>query len=77
VKLEAWAVGITAGSREVPGRNAGDRIHTYRIIIIMIIIRPYSAYSSILPHVPSISKCSFSSVPGTLTYTQLKTKQTP
>ena len=25
VKLEAWAVGITAGSREVPGRNACDR----------------------------------------------------
>ena len=27
VKLEAWAVGITAGSREVPGRNACDRRH--------------------------------------------------
>ena len=25
----------TAGSREVPGRNACDRRHTYRIIIIM------------------------------------------
>jgi len=28
-------VGITAGSREVPGRNACDRRHTYCIIIIM------------------------------------------
>jgi len=27
-------VGITAGSREVPGRNAYDRRHTYCIIII-------------------------------------------
>jgi len=31
-------VGITAGSREVPGRIACDRRHTYRIIIIIIII---------------------------------------
>jgi len=31
-------VGITAGSREVPGRNACDRRHTYSIIIIIIII---------------------------------------
>jgi len=31
-------VGITAGSREVPGRKACDRRHTYRIIIIIIII---------------------------------------
>jgi len=31
-------VGITAGSREVPGRNACDRRHTYLIIIIIIII---------------------------------------
>jgi len=31
-------VGVTAGSREVPGRNACDRRHTYRIIIIIIII---------------------------------------
>jgi len=29
-------VGITAGSREVPGRNACDRRHTYCIIIIII-----------------------------------------
>jgi len=35
VKLEAWAVGITAGSREVPGRNACDRRHTYHIMIII------------------------------------------
>jgi len=28
-------VGITAGSSEVPGRNACDRRHTYRKIIIM------------------------------------------
>jgi len=27
-------VGITAGSREVPGRNACDKRHPYRIIII-------------------------------------------
>ena len=31
-------MGITAGSREVPGRNACDRRHTYSIIIIIIII---------------------------------------
>jgi len=31
-------VGITAGSREVPGRNACDRRHAYCIIIIIIII---------------------------------------
>jgi len=31
-------VGITAGSREVPGRNACERRHTYCIIIIIIII---------------------------------------
>jgi len=31
-------VGITAGSREVPGRNACDMRYTYRIIIIIIII---------------------------------------
>jgi uncharacterized integral membrane protein len=30
-------VGITGGSREVPGRNGCDRRHTYRIIIIIII----------------------------------------
>jgi len=39
VKLEALAVGITAGSREVPGRNACDRRHPYSIIIIIIIIQ--------------------------------------
>jgi len=31
-------VGITAGSREVPGRNACDKRHIYCIIIIIIII---------------------------------------
>jgi len=31
-------VGITAGSREVPGRNVCDRRHTYCIIIIITII---------------------------------------
>jgi len=31
-------VGITAGSREVPGRNVCDRRHTYCIIIICILI---------------------------------------
>jgi len=31
-------VGITADSRKIPGRNACDRKHTYRIIIITIII---------------------------------------
>ena len=31
-------MGITAGSREVPGRNACDRRHAYCIIIIIIII---------------------------------------
>jgi len=38
VKLQAWAVWITAGSREVPGRNACDRRHMYCIIIIIIIV---------------------------------------
>ena len=31
-------MGITAGSREVPGRNACDKRRPYRIIIIIIII---------------------------------------
>ena len=31
-------MGIIAGSREVPGRNACDKRHPYRIIIIIIII---------------------------------------
>jgi len=31
-------VGITAGSKEVPGRNACDRRHPYCITIIIIII---------------------------------------
>jgi len=31
-------VGITAGSREVPGRNACDKRHPYYNIIIIIII---------------------------------------
>ena len=31
-------MGITAGSREVPGRNACDRRNTYCIMIIIIII---------------------------------------
>jgi len=34
-------VGITAGSREVPGRNACDKRHPYLIIIIIIIIIIY------------------------------------
>ena len=37
MKLEAWAVGITAGSREVPGRKVLWQRHPYRIIIIIII----------------------------------------
>jgi len=43
-------VGITAGSREVPGRNACERRHTYRIIIIIIIIIMSFPRMS-LPHV--------------------------
>jgi len=31
-------VGITAGSRKVPGRYACDRRHTYRVIITITII---------------------------------------
>ena len=31
-------MGITAGSREVPGRNVCDKRHPYRITIIIIII---------------------------------------
>jgi len=44
-------VGITAGSREVPGRNACERRHTYRIIIIIIIIIIMSFPRMSLPHV--------------------------
>jgi len=33
-------VGITTGSREVPGRNACDRRHTYRIIILITTHQP-------------------------------------
>ena len=36
-------MGITAGSREVPGRNACDRRHTYCIIIIIYSIIKRSA----------------------------------
>jgi hypothetical protein len=37
VKLEALAVGINAGSREVPGRNTCDRdIHVIKIMHIFI-----------------------------------------
>jgi len=35
-------MGITAGSREVPGRNACDRRHAYCIIIIIIITGRHS-----------------------------------
>jgi len=38
VKVEAREVGITAGSREVTGRNACDRRHTYCIIITMMMM---------------------------------------
>jgi hypothetical protein len=38
VKLEASAVGVTAGSREVPGRKPVKRATTMKIIIIIIII---------------------------------------
>jgi len=31
-------VGITAGSREVPGRNVCDRRHTYLIITIIVVM---------------------------------------
>jgi len=41
-------VGITAGSREVPGRNACDRRHTYCIIIIIIIINTSRSKVTIL-----------------------------
>jgi len=39
-------VGITAGSRELPGRNACDRRHTYCITTIIIIIIHCSSSSS-------------------------------
>jgi hypothetical protein len=39
VTLEAWAVGITAGSREVPGRKGLCQETTLIIIIIIIIIK--------------------------------------
>jgi len=38
-------VGITAGSREVPGRNASDRRHTYCIIIIS---KPYDLNTALV-----------------------------
>jgi hypothetical protein len=37
VKLETWAVGITAGSREVPVRKPVTRDNIIIIIIIIII----------------------------------------
>jgi len=41
-------VGITAGPREVPGRTACDRRHTYCIIIIIItIIKTVDTYEII------------------------------
>jgi len=40
-------VGITAGSREVPGRNACDGRHPYRIIII--IQRMWNVKTKVLP----------------------------
>ena len=50
-------MGITAGSREVPGRNACDRRHTYRVIIIIIIkdekmrkIKPASTFGMVMIH---------------------------
>jgi len=39
-------VGITAGSREVPGRNACDRRHTYCTTTIIIIIIQTTLYKS-------------------------------
>jgi hypothetical protein len=55
VKLEACAVEITAGSREVPGRNACDKRHPYRIIIIrmrpviiVIIFKSYECKSYVM-----------------------------
>jgi len=41
-------VGITAGSREVPGRNACDRRYTYCIIIIIIIILAISGDRNVI-----------------------------
>jgi len=39
VKLEAWMVGITAGSREVPGRKGlGQETIMMMMIIMMMII---------------------------------------
>ena len=44
-------MGITAGSGEVPGRNACDKRHPYRIIITIIIIIITIIINSIgLPH---------------------------
>jgi len=40
-------VGITAGSREVPGRNACDRRHAYCIIIIIIITDKQNKYQEL------------------------------
>jgi len=50
-------VGITAGSREVPGRNACDRRHTYCIIIIIIttIINYYYYYYYYSEQTPQVS----------------------
>jgi len=56
VKLEALVVGITAGSREVPGRNACDRRHTYRIIIIIIIISFVQGIYTYIPETHYVSR---------------------
>ena len=54
-------VGITAGSREVPGRNACDRRHTYRIIIITTtttaigLLRSGSGYFTYIQNMKSVS----------------------
>jgi len=50
-------VGITAGSREVPGRNACDRRHTYRIITIRALQTKY--YATKILNTETNSKCRF------------------
>jgi hypothetical protein len=49
VKLEAWAVGFTAGSREVQEEKACDKRHPYRIIIIIIILIIIIISTGIIP----------------------------
>jgi len=62
-------VGITAGSRKVPGRNACDRRHTYCIIIIIgatgIVTRSLKKNLETIPGKHSIDSLQNTAILGT------------